>query len=469
MRNPKVFIIIIFLSAFFLLIFDLPRKIEPRKVNIPIINQTINFGNFSFDPTKLDIGVGDTHFKKDLSYKLGLDLQGGTRLVYTVDMKGILTTDRQSAFESARNIIERRINFFGVSEPSIQTINVARDYRIIVELPGLSDVSQAIDLIGKTAQLSFWEGRPDATPSGTLTATQSAGFPFGITAFLGEKPIKTKLTGKDLETSKVVFDPTTGTPQVQLQFTDEGAQEFADITRRNVDKIVAIVLDDQVIQAPRVNQPIVNGDAVISGNFTPESAKNLAISLNAGALPAPLNLIGQNTVGPSLGIHSLKKSLFAGVLGLFSIVIFMAYLYRKAGLLASLALFIYTVIVLFIFKFIPVTLTLAGIAGFILSIGMAVDANILIFERMKEELRAGKPKDIAQRLGFIRAWSSIRDSNIASLITCAILFFLGTGIVRGFAITLAIGILVSMFSAIVVTRNLLIVFEKSKSDTRLRK
>ena len=265
---------------------------------------------------------------------------------------------------------------------------------------------------------------------------------------------------KDLKVARVVYGSSDGTPQVQLNFTSEGTKLFADITKRNVGKPVAIVLDDTAISAPIVQQIILNGDAVISGNFTQDQAKALSIQLNAGALPAPLKLIAQSTVGPSLGIESLKKSLVGGVIGLISLIVFMIALYRKEGVLASIALAVYTIIVLFIFKFIPITLTLAGIAGFILSIGMAVDANILIFERMREELRNNKPRNIAIGLGFKRAWPSIRDSNISSLITTFILFYFGSGMIRGFALALAIGIIVSMFSAITVTRNLLRFAEK---------
>lgn len=443
MRRPKLFTIVLLVIALFLLYFDLPAGLK--------------LGGNTITPKNLDLNLGNLRFQKDLSYRLGLDLQGGTQLTYKVDMTHIPASQTQSAFEGARNIIDRRINFFGVGEPSIQTLKLGNDYRIIVELPGLSNVNDAIDLIGKTAELSFWETGKEikgASPSATL--------PVGLTVFLGNNPVKTKLSGKDLKSSQVVFGSGTGAgPQVQLDFTESGAKLFADITKRNVGKPLAIVLDNQVIEAPQVNQAILNGNAVITGNFTTDTSKNLAIQLNSGALPAPLMIIGQNTIGPSLGIDSLKKSLFAGLLGFIAVVIFMSYLYKKEGVIASFALCIYIIITVAIFKFIPITLTLAGIAGFILSIGMAVDANILIFERMREETRLGRTKELATRIGFSRAWSSIRDSNISSLITCAILYYFGSGIVRGFAITLAIGIFVSMFSAILVTRNLLRVFDKN--------
>ncbi len=280
------------------------------------------------------------------------------------------------------------------------------------------------------------------------------------------KPRETALTGKDLKSANVGVNSQNGQTEVLLQFTPQGTKLFADITKRNLGKPVIIVLDNQVLEAPNVQSQILNGDASITGGFTQQTANNLVIALNAGALPVPLNLVAQSNVGPSLGIESLKKSLVGGMLGFLSVLIFMVFLYRKEGILASLALLVYTTIVLFIFKIIPVTLTLAGIAGFILSVGMAVDANILIFERMKEEKRLGKPQSIAVEQGFKRAWTSIRDSNTSSLITSLILFIFGTSIVRGFALTLAIGIVVSMFSAVTVTRNFLRVFDKKSEVQR---
>ncbi len=421
MKNPKVFVLGLILVSLILLFLDIPI---PRSL-----------------------------LSRDLSYRLGLDLQGGTSLTYRVDMKGVPKIQQTDAFEGARTIIERRINFFGVSEPSIQSLKLGNDYRLVIELPGATNVDQALNLIGATAQLSFWEeGREKL-------ATADAYFlPLGITNVYQNRPIATRLTGKDLQKAQVVFGSQNGTPQVQLNFSSAGSKYFSDITQRNIGKPVAIVLDNVVISAPVVQQAILAGNAIISGNFTLTQAKSLAIQLNAGALPAPLKLLGQTTVGPSLGIESLKKSLVGGIIGFASVVVFMIFLYKKEGIVAGAALAIYTIIVLFIFKAIPVTLTLAGIAGLILSIGMAVDANILIFERMREELRAGKPRNVATRLGFSRAWPSIRDSNISSLITTFILFYFGTGSIRGFALALGIGIMVSMFSAIVVTRNLLKLF-----------
>ncbi|HVZ12331.1 MAG TPA: protein translocase subunit SecD [Patescibacteria group bacterium] len=441
MKKPTLFVYSIFLLAAVLLFFDFPVPIK--------------IGKTTLDPAHPTINAGPVHLAPDFSYRLGLDLQGGTSLTYKVDMKGIPVASQADAFDGARTVIDRRINFFGVSEPTIQSLKLPGEYRIVIDLPGATNVDEALSLIGATAQLTFWEG-------GTQKIATSDAFllPIGMTSVYGTKPIATKLTGKDLQKAQVVYGSQNGTPQVQLNFSSAGSKYFADITQRNVGKPVAIVLDNSVVSAPVVQQAILNGSAVISGNFTDQTAKNLAIQLNAGALPAPLKLIGQTTVGPSLGISSLKKSLVGGVIGLVSVLIFMVFLYRREGAIAGTALLIYTVIVLFIFKVIPITLTLAGIAGLILSIGMAVDANILIFERMREEIRAGKPNNIALKLGFSRAWPSIRDSNISSLITTFILFYFGSGQIRGFAVALGIGIAVSMFSAILVTRNLLRVFEK---------
>ena len=464
MRKPKIFIALIFIIASVLLIVNIPGKIDLRSVKFPFVEKNKFVANFVFDPANININLFGQTFHKDLSYKLGLDLQGGTQLTYRVNMKNVPKAEQKDAFESARDVIDRRINYLGVSEPTIQTIRVGNEYRIVVDLPGMSNVSQAISLIGATAQLTFWEGgkgKALAKPDGDIML-------YTLGQVIGAEPIPTKLTGSNLQKATVVFDKTTGKPQVQIQFTKEGTKYFDEITRRNIGKVVAIALDNQIISAPVVQTEIANGTPVITGSFTQEVAKNLSIALNAGALPAPLEVIAQKSVGPSLGIDSLHKSMFAAIIGFLSIIFFMTYIYRKEGVIACVALGIYTIITLFIYKLIPVTLTLAGIAGFILSIGMAVDANILIFERMKEELRRGKPRDIAMKNGFSRAWTSIRDSNITSIITCLILFYFGSGIVRGFALTLFLGIVVSMFSAITITRNMLIVFDSKEKKVKAK-
>lgn len=381
--------------------------------------------------------------------KLGLDLQGGTQLVLETQMDKIDSSQKDNALESAKQVIERRVNLFGVSEAVVQSSKIGDQRRILVDLPGIKDASAAANLVGKTAQLEFRE--VEATDSSAISIDQ----------ILKAKP--TGLTGADLKSAQVAYaqgtQANTG-PEVAITFSDEGAKKFADITKRNVGKPLPIFLDDEPVTWPTVNQEIIGGNAVITGKFTPAEAKQLAVQLNAGALPVPIKIIEQRSIGASLGQESINKSIIAGIIGLSTVMIFMALYYGVLGLIADLALVIYSLFVLMIFKtglFLlpPVTLTLAGVAGFILSIGMAVDANILIFERMKEERRWGKNSRVALDLGFKRAWSSIRDSNISSLITATILYFLGTGPVRGFALTLAIGVLVSMFTAITVTKTFL--------------
>lgn len=383
--------------------------------------------------------------------KLGLDLQGGIQLILEAQTENIAQEDRDAALESVKEVIEKRVNLFGVSESLVQTSKVNQSRRILVELPGLKDASAAAQMVGKTAQLVFKE--IPATRS--AEATQSA----IIGAFIAEP---TNLTGADLKRAQVTFAAGSSGkngPQVALEFSSEGANKFAQITRRNIGKPVYIFLDEQLVSYPMVEQEIL-GNAVITGQFTAEEAKNLAIQLNAGALPVPVKILEQRQIGPTLGKESIDKSLVAGIIGLLIIMVYMVAFYGMLGVIADLGLLIYALITLAIFKtglflISPITLSLAGIAAFILSIGMAVDANILIFERMKEELRWGKDKKMALELGFKRAWTSIWASNVSSLITAAILYYMGTPVVKGFALTLAIGVLVSMFSAIVVTRTIL--------------
>lgn len=517
-------------------------------------------------PKGPDLRLGK--FAKELKVHLGLDLQGGAHLVYEADVSKIPTTDRASALEGTRDVIERRVNAFGVSEPIVQTNTVGESNRVIVELPGVTDVNDAIGRIGKTPLLEFREektpeplteeqkGQLESTNAAALKRAQDIqaevnagkdftsladqysddpgnaasddgtkkggdlGFqdlsvyvaefreaveklkdgeatkepvqsPFGyhiikreetreaqntngsptqevrvrhiLLRTLSESDLNggeeqfanTGLSGQHLKRAEVTFDQTSGAPEVSLTFNDEGKKLFGDITKRNVSKPVAIYLDDVLISSPVVQQEITTGNAVINGSFDLQEAKTLAANLNAGALPVPIRLVSQQTIEASLGQAAVEKSFVAGVIGLLLVAFFMIAYYRFPGLLAVCALVVYTLVVLAIFKLWPVTLTLAGIAGFILSIGMAVDANVLIFERMKEELRLGKPLPVAIEQGFSRAWLSIRDSNASSIITCVILAWFGTSLIKGFAITLGIGIFVSMFSAITVTRTFL--------------
>ena len=554
----------------------------------------------------------------DSPFVLGLDLQGGTQLTYEADVTGVPEGDRLSALEGVRDIIERRVNVAGVSEPLVQinrTLN--GDYRIIAELAGIKDVNEAIRLIGETPLLEFKEqdiknnavaaepnqeavifnqelkskaqsalidakggaelselaqkyqssfsslsdinnttnpelaksladlkvgeiiSEPVLSNGSLLVAkltdkksfsdafkTEGSSEEFIYSADLisfklqDDSPIlnledswvNTELSGKNLDRAVLQFNPQDGTPEVSLEFDSEGAQMFADITGRNIGAPVAIFLDGYAISVPTVNERIPDGKAVISGQFNVQEAKLLVQRLNTGALPVPIHLVGQQTVGASLGQKSIINSVNAGMFGLFLVALFMIIFYRLPGLVSVVSLFIYSMTVLTIFKsapiwlallfifllvflFInifdhlkifdgaisalffliilsflvyyakqPVTLTLAGITGFILSIGMAVDANILIFERMKEELRLGKPLDASLDDGFKRAWPSIRDGNITTILTCFVLMGFGTGLVKGFGATLFIGVSISMFSSIVITYILLKIFKSSWLD-----
>jgi preprotein translocase subunit SecD len=392
-------------------------------------------------------------------FKLGLDLQGGAHLVYEADMKNIAVADQDQALVGVRDVIERRVNLFGVAEPLVQVDMSGGNHRLIVELAGVNDISQAIQMIGQTPYLEFKEERSVAERDKILEAQKIGGS-------LTEDPyfIPTGLDGRMLKNSEVRFDQTTGQPEILFQLNDEGAKLFAEITKKNVGKRVAIYLDGVPISVPTVNEEIPSGEARITGKFTATEAQGLVRSLNAGALPVPIKIISQQTVGASLGKISLDKSLRAGILGFILIALFMILYYRLPGFIATIALGIYAVLLLAVFKLIPVTLTLPGIAGFILTLGMAVDANVLIFARMKEEWELGKDLDRSITEGFHRAWNSIRDSNISSLITAAILYWVGVSFVRGFALTFSIGVLASMFTAITFTRQLLILV----AETRLK-
>lgn len=456
MKKPlKLFLAILLLASLALLI-DIPKKI-PINIHIGPINVQKIFIRPTF---KLDIGPIRIH--RDLDIRQGLDLKGGTHLVFEADMEGINQEDRDDALKSSQEIIARRVDLFGVVEPLIQTSISEDNYRIIVELPGVTDTKDAIDLIGETAQLDFRE-EPDSE-----TQQEASPSPSDLSQIMSYE--KTGLTGRDLAKAQVDFDSTqTGNPIVSLSFTPEGTEKFAEITKRNVNKRVAIFLDDALLTAPVVNQVITTGDAMITGNFSLEEAKSLAIQLNAGALPIPIKVIEERNIGATLGQDSVVKSIQAGAIGLTMVIIFMSAYYGWLGVVASLALMVYGLLTLAIYKLIPITITLPGLAGFILSVGMAVDSNILIFERMKEEERRSRPWRVAMELGFGRAWDSIKDANVATLMTTFVLInpfewpFLPTsGMARGFALTLGIGVLISLFTGIIVTRTFLRVLYRRK-------
>jgi protein-export membrane protein SecD len=515
---------------------------------------------------KLPESIPTSGWFNQFKIHLGLDLQGGSHLVYQADVSELKNTDIGDRVEALRDVIERRVNAYGVSEPVVQTNFSGDNYRIIVELAGVKDVNEAIAIIDKTPHLEFklqdtsfrqntdvatseenseqtkaqeildralagedfsnlakeFSEDPTTAPNGgelpwevkgaylpevdqaifedlkvgeispELVVSQSG---YHIIKKLEERLnengerearashiviehsdadllldanwIETGLTGKYINNASLTFEPNTNQPIVLLEFDDEGKDIFAQLTTDNVGRPIGIFLDNEVRSKPVVQEPIKDGKAQISGSFTVEEAKQLVKDLNLGALPVPIELISQQTVGATLGSESVEKSLLAGIIGLLAAALFMLVFYRLPGLLAVFALAVYTLISLAIFEMIPVTMTLAGVAGFILSIGMAVDANILIFERTKEELYKGKSLNSSIENGFVRAWTSIRDSNISSIITCIILAWFGSSIIKGFAITLAIGILISMFSAITVTRTFMRMIVSKRLENKL--
>lgn len=454
MGKRKIYlkILIIFILAFFAGNLSYPRY----------FNQGVDFLN-----QKLSWKLA--HFW-EIPFKLGLDLQGGVHLLYQADLSNISPEDKGDSMEGLRDVIERRVNLFGVKEPVVQV----QGERLIIELAGIKDVSEAIKMIGQTPYLEFKEQRSEEETQKILDKQKEME---GLTteeiqevedwqlAFEDPYFKSTQLTGKYLKKSEIGFDQTTSKPLILLQFDEEGEKIFEDLTSRNIGKPVAIYLDYQLQQAPIVQEKISGGKAQITGKFTLDEVKKRVRELNAGALPLPIKLISQQAVGPTLGKISLEQSLKAGALGFLAIILFIILFYRLAGILASIALGVYIALFLLFLKIIPVTLTLAGIGGFILSIGMAVDANILIFARMREELAEKKTFSVSLEEGFKRAWSSIRDGNLTTLIVALFLFSFGTSFIKGFALTLGLGILLSMFSAIFITKT----FLKSFEGTRLEK
>ncbi len=400
------------------------------------------------------------------AFKLGLDLNGGTELTYKADVSKVVSGDIGGAMSSLRDVIERRVNLFGVSEPVVEVENPGivsggSDYKLLVDLPGISDINQAVSLIGKTPQLEFRLLKPEAkslTQDELKTKTLDDIFtPTGLDGHL--------LDGASLQFTTAGAGQISGRPIVAITWNSEGKDLFDKITREHKGEVLGIILDGQVISSPVIQDEISDGKAIISGSFTADEARNLVRDLNYGALPVPIQLISTQTVGASLGQDAKTQGVKAGIIGFLLIVTFLIVWYRLPGIIASVSLMIYIILSLAIFKVIPVVFTAAGIAGFILSIGMAVDANILIFERMKEELKRGKSLHDALHEGFSRAWLSIRDSNISSIITAIILFWLGTSAIKGFALTLGLGVIVSMFTAITVSRTFLFAIAPSKDKT----
>ncbi len=459
----------------------------------------------------LGIFLGSYVYKTEVDgtnpFKLGLDLKGGSYLVYHADVSQIPESEVKASMDALRDVIERRINAFGIAEPVVRTetnsIAGEPEQRLIVELPGVTDLDKAVEMIGQTPLLEFKTERPEEEREAILAEIKKIQEALGkqegdtvtpeevqelivshpeINFELASKDpyyVNTPLTGKYLEKSTLQFSNSgvknggalQAQPIIGLRFNKEGAKLFEEMTTNNVGKTIAIYLDGTPISKPRVNQAIAGGNAIIEGNFTIEEAKETVGRLNSGALPIPIKLISTNTIGPTLGHNAVEAGVKAGILGFILVALILVLWYRLPGLIAVIALGIYTAIMLWLFKFIPVTLTSAGIAGFIISIGIAVDANILIFERMKEEIADGRSLYDAIDIGFKRAWASIRDANISSIISAIILFWFGTALIKGFALTFGLGILVSMFSAITVTRSIIMSFtdEEKKKPSKIMK
>ncbi|MFH0755120.1 MAG: protein translocase subunit SecD [bacterium] len=405
-------------------------------------------------------------------FKLGLDLNGGTELVYKADLTKASSTPVMitSSMNVLRDVIERRVNTFGVSEPIVRIERIGftgaeNEQQLIVELPGVTDIEKAIAMIGATPTLEF---RLVATDTEALSKEKETASTTEEKQIIADKMfIYTGLTGKFLKKSALEFSSNTGEAMVLLQFNSEGGDLFAKITKENIGKKLAIFLDGDLKSTPNIKEEIRGGSAVISGGFTGRNgikeAKKLVDNLNLGALPVPIQLISTQTIGASLGHDAVDASTKAGIIAFIVIAIFLILWYRLPGFLAVIALIIYIIINLALFKLIPVTLTATGIAAFILSIGMAVDANILIFERMKEEIKRGRELGDAIKEGFYRAWTSIRDSNTSSMITAIILYmFSSNSVVKGFALVFFIGVAISMFTAITASRTLLLAIKNDK-------
>jgi preprotein translocase subunit SecD len=392
--------------------------------------------------------------ERNVETKLGLDLRGGLQALLEADVPAETTVSAEELL-NAKNILQNRANSLGVSEVVMQT---AGDRRIVAEFPGVTNPEEVVSALKQTALLEFVDMGTTPAAEGTKIQTD-----FGVenspaTTDTGETIYHTVMTGAGLK-SAAVSRSQTGEYAISFVLNSDATDLFAEYTTSHQKQYLAIVLDKQVISAPIIQTPITDGQGQISGNFTQASANTLAIQLRSGALPIPIKVVESRTVGPTLGEESLRKSVMAGLIGLAVVVLFMGIYYRLPGLVADMALICYALFSLMLFRLIPVVLTLPGIAGFILSVGMAVDANVLIFERLKEELRGGRNLRQAIDLAWSRAWPSIRDSNTSTLITCLILFMFGNtfgaSMVKGFSITLALGVGVSLFTAIIVTRTFL--------------
>ena len=439
MRNRNSWLVVIVLLIIFSLWIDLSK-------NVVIYNP---FNNTPIVDRSVDV-------------KLGLDLRGGLQALLEADVPAE-TTITAEELNNAKNILQNRANALGVSEITMQT---AGDRRIVAEFPGVTNPEEVVATLKQTALLEFVDMGTSPVPAGTTIKTDfgvtspadPAATPTDPAAAPVETVYHTVMTGAGLQTASVTRS-SAGAYQIAFVLKSDASGTFAEYTTSHTKQILAIVLDKIVISTPTIESPITSGNGVITGKFTQDEAQTLAVQLRSGALPIPIKVVESRTVGATLGEESIRKSVLAGIIGLSVVILFMAFNYQLPGLIADLALICYALFSLMLFKMIPVTLTLPGIAGFILSVGMAVDANVLIFERLKEELRAGRNLRQSIDLAWSRAWPSIRDSNTSTLITCAILFIFGNtfgaSMVKGFSVTLALGVLLSLFTAIIVTRTFL--------------
>lgn len=410
--------------------------------------------------------AGDSQYK----FRYGLDLNGGSQLVYRADVTGVPEADIDRSMDVLRQTIEKRVNIFGVSEPVVRTetgssFSDEKDkYRLVVELPGVTDLEQAVAEIGQTPFLEFRLLREDINIQQLQAQLEAASSTPELAAMIVlsayQEPV---LTGGSLKRANLVFDPTSRQPLVSIEFNDEGSEIFERVTGDNIGKELAIFLDGQLISNPVIQQAISGGIAQINGDFTAVEARDLVNNLNFGALPLPIELLNTQTINASLGQQTLAISAQALLVSIAVISLFMIVFYRLPGLVAAVSLIMYTLIMLSLFKLIPVVLTAAGIAGFVLSLGIAVDANVLIFERIKEELEKGNKLREAIMRGFDRAWSSIRDGNITSIIAAVILYwFSGVSMVQGFALVFGLGVILSMLSAVVISKTLLLAISKDE-------
>lgn len=399
-------------------------------------------------PTTQEIKIGS--YYRDVSLRQGLDLKGGVHLVYEADTSKIDKANVAQSIEALRGVIESRVNGLGVTEPEIRTTNINGKTGIIIDMPGLTSVEKAKEIVGSTAKLEFKDANGTVLLEGKDLVTK------------GAQPNPKQASSSTSQVS-------TGSEwQVDLSFNADGKEKFAKATAENTGKQISIYLDDKLIMSPTVQEAITDGKAVISGSFDAQAAKDFALKINYGALPVPISLVQEQSIGPSLGADAIGQSIFAGIVGTVLVMIYLIGFYKWSGLVACLSLLFYALVNIFLYKTLPITMTLAGIAGFIISMGIAVDTNILTLERLKEELRLNKPMAIAVQEAFKRAWTSIRDSHISGVISALIIFTFGSGSVRGFALVLLIGTLLSLFSAITVTRNWMLLIAGSRFNKILK-